>query len=138
MKTYILYVREHGQYAKNKGIIELAPRGTGVSKKFAFAAADTEEAYKFISTQFLHEDKRPLAGKSYIRSVKFVEGSKAHLEYGYPIGWTNEGKKIVANVGTIVEILSPTQFSVQFKNYHSQVDFHINETKYIEKAKTKE
>lgn len=126
MKPYVLYVTPYGRSAKNRGIVGTGPcRG---ATRFAFQARDNAEAYRLVCEQFQPDDPRPLAGKSYIRPIRFKVGQRVRLLTPYAVGWTDDGKRAYADVGTISEVVCDTVVSVEFPGYHTRfVDFGYRE-----------
>ncbi len=137
-KTYILYVYPHGRTAKNKGIIgtsgpNMRAPDACLVRRFAFMAPDNATAYNFVCNQYEPEDKRPVAGKSYVKPRKLAVGDKVRLLRPYPVGWNDDGTRKEAVYGRISEVLGGTHISVDFNGVEGQsyntrfVDFSINE-----------
>lgn len=130
--SYIRYgvsIRAHGEYAKTKGIIS-------PGRDFIFSAPDHDNAYKFLSALFQENDKRPLAGKSYLYKCVVKTPKKGQevivasdsFPKGYPIGFNDDGTRKYALRGKVSEVINSDFVSVEFPEYHTKfVDFSVLE-----------
>lgn len=122
MKVYIVKVTAHGPQAKSKGCI-----GSG-KDRLVIRAKDADEAYRQACQSWHPEDKRPLAGKSYLRGYQLIVGRQVRIENGYVTSYAEGGRPNRSFGGTISEVLGEEHFSVEFSGYHTRfVDFHISE-----------
>lgn len=121
-KVYIVRVTAHGEQAKSKGCI-----GSG-KDKLVIRATDADDAYRQVCSSWRPEDKRPLAGKSYLRGYVLAVGRQVRIEKGYKTSYASNGRPNLSFVGKISEVLTDEHFSVAFPGYHTDfVDFHVSE-----------
>ena len=129
---YRIKVRANGRSAQNKGLIvgRFSPterEGDGATHIW-LEAHDHAEAFELASKLFKPEDKRPLAGKSYLPAAALKPrklGQKVkllrpyHVIPGYFEGYRD---------GVVSEVLNRNMVSVEFPGYYTRfVDFHISE-----------
>lgn len=88
MKTWLVQIEPYGPSAKNKGIASVQTESVKLEMKyfynlqigyqsrfrwcsyFVVEAVNADDAMKQLETLFHPEDKRPLAGKSYLKALK--------------------------------------------------------------------
>jgi hypothetical protein len=91
-------------------------------------ARDHEEAFALASKLFKPQDKRPLAGKSYLPAAALRPrklGQKVKLLRPYAVipGYFEGYRE-----GVVSEVLSQNMVSIEFMGYHTRfVDFHLVE-----------
>lgn len=121
-KVYIVKITAHNEQAKNKGCI-----GAG-KDSLVIRATDADDAYRQACSRWHPDDKRPLAGKSYLRGYVLQVGRQVRIERGYVTSYASNGRPNRSYVGTISEVLGDEHFSVKFPDYHTDyVDFHVSE-----------
>jgi hypothetical protein len=134
---YRIRVIANGRSAKNKGLVTGRAtshteaqdrRGGWNTESFAIEAASHDEAFAKVAKLFYPGDKRPLAGKSYIRHAALKPlklGAKVRTVEPYAF---NPETGLGYRKGVVTEIVSERVVSVGFPGYHTQfVDFGLAE-----------
>lgn len=124
-----------GRSAKNKAIVSDMVPSNGPDKWVVIDAKDDADAWAQVVKTVLPGDKRPIAGKSYIRysRIKADEGQAFPVQY-------KEGQRVKLHtpysgmsvnsfqLGEISEVLSDTVYSIALDGYHNRyVDFSTRE-----------
>jgi len=121
---FLVTVHPHKPGAKTKANANAGNDPRAIS--YAINARDADEAWRKLCAAYQPHDKRPLAGRSYLRQLRV--GHFVHVPEGYAIGYNYDGSQRRATSGHVSELITDNAISIKFNGYPNDfVDFALSE-----------